>query len=412
MSDNNNQTHHPSASGRPAPPRQSDVRLSPDQTDPGHGSPIITGHRERTDPRAALTDTDPTPLASPVMLVTRAGDRYRLVAGNTSDGILVPLSSSAPLGAHTRLSLSVDEPGLQTVQVVLQVLGPANSAYGTGAAHVRWLAITASERRGYLVEALQRMLGVRAKVCVRDDVLGPHRRLVYNPSRMQVSLVNVGSEALPRHGRERTPTSRLLSAITPPPMASIEDVVGPAPRREKRGTRPFVLVDNGRMNEIGRTLMDTGRYGAVKPPAAAEPATSTVVMPTSPAVPVGDDRVPTGEMPAPGPVVRRSRGRGCYTMGGQLRGMNCAWIGRTHMAFETMVNSARDLHEGDVLSVGVPGSPLSSQVVWVVGEVSRMEEISGNRMVVEVDLRRSRRLPEVYASLVEYWEAQADASSE
>ncbi len=384
----------PGGSGGP-----SSGRALLEQTDPGHAAPVIRGYREGIDPRATVSsEGDPKALESPVMLRARTGARYRLVAGSRSDGIVVPMPQTGDLSSHQRLTLMADEVGLETVQVVLQVLGSGAERFGARAVRVRWLAITATRRRAFLVAALDRMLGLRAKVCVRDDVLGPHRKLVYNPSRMQVSLVNVGAGALPSPGREPKLSSR------PRMVAAQSPAVGPAPRTSeaKRATRPFVLVESGHMTDVARTLLDTGPLKVLSATSEAD------VVPTDSGL---RERRRAGDLPAPGPVVRRPRGRGCYTVGGQLRGMGCKWIGRTHVAFETLKGAAGPLTEGDVVSVGVPGSPLSTAVIWVVGEVSRVEPLTPERLLIEVDLRRSRSVPRVYEALVEYWADQADSSS-
>lgn len=415
-------------------------------TDPGHGTPAITGHREapwragseRALPSSASSQVDAPPrrLSLPVTLVTRTGSRYRLVAGGPSDGIIVRCPGSAVPAPHARLVLGTDEPGLENVQVVLQVLGPVSSSrtgsssLGTHAVGgdpvfegdaiaVRWLTLTATKQRAQLVAALKRMLGVEARVCIREDALGTHRKLVYNPARRQVSLVTVGAQAMPKSRRENTPPPSVLTGrLTPTPLPGelprLGEIVGlgagpGASRREKRATRPFVLVDNRALTDVSRTLLDRGTF---KPASSSQEAGSTVpqktmLAPTQNAF----ERVPTGDLAAPGPVVRRSRARGCYTVGGQLRGMTCGWIGRTHLAFDTGAGADLGLHDGDVVSIGVPGGPLSPNVVWVVGEVCRIEGRSDGTSVVELDLRRTRRLPAVYESLVAFWESQSDASS-
>jgi hypothetical protein len=66
------------------------------------------------------------------------------------------------------------------------------------------VVLTALEKRIYLVDVLRDILGVDARIMTfaacGEDVLGPHRKLLFEADKQRVRLINVGESVLPKPG--------------------------------------------------------------------------------------------------------------------------------------------------------------------------------------------------------------------
>ena len=78
----------------------------------------------------------------------------------------------------------------------------------------RWVLVTAVEKRAYLVRVLREVMGLDALIVTLsacgEDILGSHRKLLFEVDRQRVRLINVGESILPKSGE-------VLEAATPSP---------------------------------------------------------------------------------------------------------------------------------------------------------------------------------------------------
>jgi hypothetical protein len=314
----------------------------------------------------------------------RRGDAYVLVAADSVGGVLTSVPGGEPPAANTRLVLRDADGVFGAVTFIAHVLGTLGSPYDGGLA-VRWIAVTAARRRRELVAALRSVLGLRARVCVADDALGPHQKLVYNPERRQVRIVTVGQDALPRGGGRATRPS--LAAV-PDPGQQAASSSEPSP-----GSAPVP------------TMTAAGLRQPTPPPDVvgviieAPLALAGAAQQTAPAAPPE-----LGPTALPQRLVQRSRADGVFTFDGAMRPMACAWIGPTHVSFTAAVDA---LPVGIAVEVGVPASPLAAGVIWVTGTVSLVtRDERRDQLLIEVDLRRWKHADEAaYQRLVAHWAA-------
>lgn len=159
-------------------------------------------------PRTYRMANGPRLLGDPVTLFNaRRGLRVRLVAANHQMATLSLGASWPRMSTGTRLTLDGREGGMGPVQFHLQVMrdvGPT-AASERRFVEVRWVLITATEKRIYLVDVLRDVLGVDARLMTLtlcgEDVLGPHRKLLFEADKQRVRLINVGESILPVPGR-------------------------------------------------------------------------------------------------------------------------------------------------------------------------------------------------------------------
>ena len=126
--------------------------------------------------------------------------------------------------------------GLGPVQFHLQIIHDREHPLenGTRFVQARWVLVTAVEKRAYLVHVLREVMGLDARIVTLsacgEDILGSHRKLLFEVDRQRVRLINVGESVLPSHGRD-------LEAATPSPH-------NPDAPMDKR-TQPGIVISTG-----------------------------------------------------------------------------------------------------------------------------------------------------------------------
>ena len=160
-----------------------------------------------------------TPKALPSELElysARRGMRAHLVAANHRLATLRVDKSWPTMSMGQRLTLDGRHGGLGPVQFHLQII---HDRQDPGEQRIRfiqarWVLVTAVEKRAYLVRVLREIMGLDARVVTLsacgEDVLGSHRKLIFEVDRQRVRLINVGESVLPKAGA-------VTEAATPSP---------------------------------------------------------------------------------------------------------------------------------------------------------------------------------------------------
>jgi hypothetical protein len=176
----------------------------------------------------------PRALSSAIELYNaRRGMRASLVAANHRVATLRVDSGWSHLSTGHRLTLDGKDGGLGPVQFHVQVMH--DPRVDEGAKHrfvqVRWVLVSTLEKRAYLVNVLRDILGIDARIVTLsacgEDVLGTHRKLLFEADKQRVRLINVGESILPSPGE--------------PVVASTPSVHDPDAPLDKR-TQPGIVI--------------------------------------------------------------------------------------------------------------------------------------------------------------------------
>ena len=177
-----------------------------------------------------------TPKALPFGLSlynSRRGMSATLVASNHRLATLKVDSNWPLMSTGQRLTLDGRHGELGPVQFHLQVVHDRlnDSNEGCRFVQARWVLVTAMEKRSYLVQVLRDIMGLDARLVTlsacTDDVLGEHRKLLFEVDRQRVRLINTGESVLPKAGEA-------VEASTP-------SVHAPNAPRTKR-TQPGIVI--------------------------------------------------------------------------------------------------------------------------------------------------------------------------
>ncbi len=194
-------------------------------------------------PRSFRVEATPRLLPERIELFNaRRGLRARLIAANSRVATLQVDGSWDRLNTGARLTLDGKSGGLGPVQFHVQVIhdAPGRSPSQERLVQVRWVLLTAVEKRIYLVDVLRNVLGVDARVMTftacGEDILGPHRKLLYEADKQRVRLINVGESVLPRSGE--------------PVLASTPSVKDPDAPLSKR-TQPGIVISTVHGDGVG-----------------------------------------------------------------------------------------------------------------------------------------------------------------
>lgn len=167
--------------------------------------------------RSYRVDATPRLLPQRIELYNpRRGLRAQLVAANHREATLLVDASWPRMSTGQRLTLDGKDGGLGPVQFHVQIVRDA-CAGSTSERFVqaRWVVLTALEKRIYLVDVLRDILGVDARIMTfaacGEDVIGPHRKLLFEADKQRVRLINVGESVLPKPGEP-------VLASTPSPL--------------------------------------------------------------------------------------------------------------------------------------------------------------------------------------------------
>lgn len=159
----------------------------------------------------------PRALPSEITLVSsRRGMRAQLVAANHRLATLRVDNAWPLMSLGQRLTLDGKHGGLGPVQFHVQVIHDRapEADKKTRLVQARWVLITAVEKRAYLVRVLREVLGFDARIVTLsacgEDILGSHRKLLFEVDRQRVRLINVGESILPN-------PEKALEAATPSP---------------------------------------------------------------------------------------------------------------------------------------------------------------------------------------------------
>ena len=159
----------------------------------------------------------PRALPSEITLVSsRRGMRAQLVSANHRLATLRVDNAWPLMSLGQRLTLDGKHGGLGPVQFHLQVIHDRapETDKKTRLVQARWVLITAVEKRAYLVRVLREVLGFDARIVTLsacgEDILGSHRKLLFEVDRQRVRLINVGESILPK-------SEEALEAATPSP---------------------------------------------------------------------------------------------------------------------------------------------------------------------------------------------------
>ncbi len=300
--------------------------------------------------------------AAPVVLTCRErAQDFEVVSADPFCGVLQTPAGrrTPPIGA--RLTLSGHDAGLGDVVFVAVVTGLGADVGAGGSSPVRrltveWAEVAASGRRQTLIDALHRVLGLRARRTSAEDSLSRQRVLVYDAVARQVRLTTLA---------ERPDLALALAPELPSAPGRRQSLPGGRPR-----TQPRILVDTGR-------------------PVVAQPHVSPLV------VTLGRTE------PRPMPVYRRTAAAGTYSLGDRTTPMEVTLLGLTHCMFVMQGVDAPPV--GAHVELAVPADPVAMGHVLVSGQVSLVTaDAYHGRAFVEVDLQ-SRQLPPLYHRLVMHW---------
>lgn len=178
-------------------------------------------HQEHAVSQRSLHSSGVTPRALPseiTLVSSRRGMRAHLVAANHRLATLRVDNAWPLMSLGQRLTLDGKHGGLGPVQFHLQVVHDrapeANKK--TRLIQARWVLVTAVEKRAYLVRVLREVMGLDARIVTLsacgEDILGSHRKLLFEVDRQRVRLINVGESILPKSGE-------VLEAATPSPQS-------------------------------------------------------------------------------------------------------------------------------------------------------------------------------------------------
>ena len=322
----------------------------------------------------------PPALAKPIAVrSSEDGVRFHIVCSDSESGVITTTHKYTEPRLRKGMMFRVTEPELGTIELHLQLAAPdTRLTYGDRRAfRFTWLAITARERRSNLVHALHVLCGLNARISAADDALGAHRTLVFDAVRKQVRLINVGESVL-------QPVGAPVVSATP----SIRGDGDPG----RVLTQPNVLIDTEVMNRAR--------------PEAEEPISAASAPHERRHFAIRESYVPketrqAHDGPRPLPVYFCAKETGVIEQSGRKFRVTFGWVGHTHCAFS--VEPGIDIQIGGPIRVGVPGSRIGSDTIWVAGRASRTAVHHG-RHLVEVDLRHGdTRLNPSYGRLVEFY---------
>lgn len=374
------------------------------------GSPGSTGSPAQppapaAPPAAAPSSKGPRSLRPPVHVREATTlEPYVIVAASPTEVVFRYDGWGAVPREGEVLTLVSEEHRFSTVRMFARIAGLTETTSGTRLLRARWIALTARERRAYLVSALRVILGLNARTSAQDDALGPHRKLVFDARTQQVRLANASEPILTEPA---APSSGLASPLSPTgaPASIVAQPVppaGPGSRTdtERRPTQPRILVGTARRPTPADALATPTR--PTPRPQAAPPRRLTNQFQQIADYTRGGTTTQGRREPRPMPVFRRATGRGLFTWSGQAYPMLCGLIGESHLVFVAEGLDAPAL--GMRLDVGVPGDPILNEgdVITVTGQVSLVTAEPRGRVFVEVDLTASD-IPQRYLDLVRHW---------
>ncbi len=299
------------------------------------------GSPGRPEPRGggATLVTLPAPLR---LYRVRTAEPFDLLATSPRGGVLRP-GRGVDLPTRMRLALRCREGQLEDVRFVVELrerrpgLAPREAAF-------RWLAVTATGRRGSLAEALERVLRLQVRWREDRDELPPGRGLLYDARKGKIRSV-----ALPG------------SSDAPPASAQ-----------------------------------ETGELAAHAGPAQLRAG--------DPAGPRGEPA--GGADPLSWLMFRRDPVEGECRFGRERRKMVSHWVGFNRCRFD--LEGLEGPTKGTSIEVGVPTMPLVRGLVWMDGTVRLSSvDPTANRTLVEVEWEEApSSLPTGYRAVVAYCRMQ------
>ena len=290
----------------------------------------------------------------PILECLRSKRDYQLIASDEVGGRLHCTTEALVSPGTQLLLMALDRYG--PVRFYIEITGNS-SGPGQPELTFDWIAVTATGRRSTLVKALREVLGLPAKMSVREDEIPRQQRLLYEAQRKTVRLVDANLEARPRLGR-RLVTTRALEEGK---FARLQVITAEEPQR----------------SELQRVAQERFR-SQPRQKAAYSPRTT-----------------PQYPMPAI---------TGYFVVDTERVPMSCQTLGHTQLSF---IVATRAPELGRPIELHVPGYPFTDVLLPIHGQV-RAAEASGQGYLIYVDIsaRPSRQYPE----LVEYWRQRSEHS--
>lgn len=195
------------------------LQVLPKGTNQRHGGQPLTS------PRALGTEVE--------VYSARRGMRAFLVASNHRTATLRVDNAWPQMSTGQRITLEGKRGGYGPVQFHLQIIDDPRGQEGQRRRFIqaRWVLVTAVEKRAYLVKVLREIMGIDARLVTLsacgEDVLGSHRKLLFEVDKQRVRLINIGESVLPSSGQN-------VEAATPSPHS-------PSAPLNKR-TQPGIVI--------------------------------------------------------------------------------------------------------------------------------------------------------------------------
>lgn len=382
--------------------------------------------------------------AGVALTTVQADQTFMLLASDAKRGLI----RYAPWGERprtdTRRVFVVSDGRFAPVRLYAHVLGPPEGEDAETCVVVKWVMLTATERRENLAQALEGLLGVRAVVTDSDEPLGPHRKLIYDAETQQVRLIWVersnqvrtgagtaerGSDRAVRQPKTPSKKDRLKTATEAKKTQNYGSYGEEVPPPTVRKTQPRILVQlseasgsdalstPSRQDASGRFVSDgTGRFSprrSTGQSAAGEGDPGIVLREArrgrahratpTPVGSFGFSRSLGGRSGKREPLYHREDAAGKFRRKGEEKAhaVTFGWIGRAACVFFVGPGEGPEL--GGLVEVGIPGEPVVDGLIWVQGTVALLTvDRTGGQSMVEVDLAGNRQ-PAQYDGLVGYW---------